>query len=203
MTEWTKIMHEHRDKIPVEALFMKPGESLKVIFFGTKDIRHSAVHRLPVAAKELHHLVRSAQRLARTLGDIVRATQLDQVSTELEGQVEELKIQVNILENRLDDQLQGITVQRAELDKKESEATTAMLEEVQKKITRIGSFLEATVRPIFKLDDKHATQPAMGMNGTLDDGEEAKSRVKLDLAEPGEEQQSATAQSEIIGLTGE
>lgn len=202
MTEWTKIMDKRRGKIPAEALFMRPGESLRVVFLATKDIRHSAVHRLPIAAKEVHQLVGSAQRLAQTLGDVVRATQLAQVSAELEGRVKELEIQLNILENRLDDQLQGITEQRAELDEKESEATTAMLKEAQRNKTRISSFLEATVRQIFKVIDKPATQPALEMNWTLDDGEEDKSRIKLDLAEPGGEQ-SATAQPEIIDLTGE
>jgi DNA anti-recombination protein RmuC len=190
------------EKIPGEAIFMRPGESLKQVFFATNNLRHLAVHRRPTRAKEVHQLVRSAQKLAQTLGDVVRTTQLAQVSAELERRIEELETQVNVLENRLDQQHQGIIEQRAELDKQEAESTTAMFEQAQEHKMRIGSFLEATVKTIFKVIDKPAAQPVMQMNGTLDDGEEDETKIKLDLAEPGEER-SANVQPEFIDLTGD
>ncbi|MCJ1247429.1 hypothetical protein MMC30_004643 [Trapelia coarctata] len=198
LTMWTRIMARRCDELPAGAIFMEPGQSLKGVFSATDYLRHSAVHRLPMAAYKIHKLVQSAQKLAKTLGDVARAAQLETVRVELEGHVKDMELCSNFLENRLDEQLEGIAEQRAELDKKEREVTSKMLEEDQKSKTHIGSFLEATVRRIFGVADKPPTQSALEMMNTAFDDNEHKSR--LNLAD-GITEWMGLVRPEIIDLT--
>jgi len=183
LTLWTKIMARRCGSLPAGAIFLDSGQSLEEVFSATNHLRHSAVHRLPIAAAGIHDLVQSAQKLANTLGDFVRAAQLEQVRVKLEGRIKDMKLYSNFLEKRLDKQLEGVAKQRAKLDRKEREATSKMLEEDQENKTRTGLLLEATVRGIFGVVDKSSTQLALETNMAFDDNEEDEHKSRLKLAD--------------------
>ncbi len=71
--------------------------------------------------------MQSAARLAKTLGDLPRASQLERLHLEIENWLRDVEINKNFLENRLDEQLREISEQRTELDRKEQEAIATML----------------------------------------------------------------------------
>jgi hypothetical protein len=94
-------------------------------------------------------MIQSASRLARTLGDHSRAVELENLHLELGSRIRDMELNKNFLENRLDEQLQAISEQRAELDRKEKEAIATMLQEDQENKLLIGSFLEGAVKIAF------------------------------------------------------
>jgi hypothetical protein len=55
--------------------------------------------------------------------------------------------------NRLDEQLRAISEQRVELDRQEQEAMATMLKDDQENKILIGSFLEASCKEAFEMDD--------------------------------------------------
>jgi len=96
-------------------------------------------------------MIQSAIRLAVTLGDNTRATSFELIETALDCRIKDMQLNKNFLENRLDGQLKMIQEQRAELDRKETDAVATMLrEDIENKLL-IGSILEASVREAFSL----------------------------------------------------
>jgi hypothetical protein len=65
-----------------------------------------------------------------------------------------MELNKNFLENRLNEQLQVISEQRAELDRKEREAIATMLQEDRENKLLIGSFLEDAVNTTFGRPDE-------------------------------------------------
>ena len=55
--------------------------------------------------------------------------------------------------NRLDEQLRAISEQCVELDRQEQEAMATMLKDDQENKILIGSFLEASCKEAFEMDD--------------------------------------------------
>jgi hypothetical protein len=94
-------------------------------------------------------MIQSASRLAQTLGDHSRAVELENLHLEIGSRIRDMELNKNFLENRLDEQLQAISEQRAELDRKEKEAIATMLQEDQENKLLIGSFLEDAVKITF------------------------------------------------------
>jgi hypothetical protein len=110
-------------------------------------------------------MVQSAVRLAMTLGDNTRAASLELVEAGLDRRIKDMKLNKNFLENRLDGQLQMIREQREELDRKETEAVSAMFREDIENMILTGSILETSVREAFSL---HNRESGLKMeNGTL------------------------------------
>jgi hypothetical protein len=139
------------DKLPAAAIFNDTGIPLNTIFSSIYSLRHSAVHRLPTSAQGIRKMIQSAIRLAVTLGDNTRAASLELVETALDCRIKDMQLNKNFLENRLDGQLKMIQEQRAELDRKETDAVATMLrEDIENKLL-IGSILEASVREAFSL----------------------------------------------------
>jgi hypothetical protein len=162
LTKWTRTLAKRCDKIPAHAIDIESKTSLEDIFFSTNILRHTAVHRLLTSAKGIHKMVQSAARLAKTLGDQPRASQLEHLHLEIESRLRDMEINKNFLENRLDEQLRAISEQRAELDRKEQEAIAAMAKDDQENKALIGSFLEASCREAFEMDDiRHVESTAM------------------------------------------
>lgn len=99
-------------------------------------------------------MIQSASRLARTLSDHSRAAELENLHLEIGSRIRDMELNKNFLENRLDEQLQAISEQRAELDRQEKEAIETMLQEDQENKLLIGSFLEDAVKNIFGRPDE-------------------------------------------------
>jgi hypothetical protein len=131
LTKWTRTLAKHYDKIPAYAVDDELKTSLEDAFSSTNILRHTAVHRIPTSAKGIHKMIQSAARLAKTLGDQPRASQLERLHLEIESRLRDMEINKNFLENRLDERLRAISEQRAELDRQEQEAMATMLKDVE------------------------------------------------------------------------
>lgn len=140
--------------MPASAIDNGSEVPLKEVFFATHVLRHTAVHRLPTTARGIHKMIQSASRLVQTLGDHSRAAELENLHLEIGSRIRDMELNKNFLENRLDEQFQAISEQRAELDRKEREAIATMLQEDQENKLLIGSFLEDAVNTTFgRLDE--------------------------------------------------
>ncbi|KFZ19307.1 hypothetical protein V502_03720, partial [Pseudogymnoascus sp. VKM F-4520 (FW-2644)] len=165
LTMWTKTLVKLCEKLPADAVFNDSGIPLGTVFSSTDSLRHSAVHRLSTSAQGIQKMVQSAVRLAMTLGDNTRAASLELVEAGLDRRIKDMKLNKNFLENRLDGQLQMIREQREELNRKETEAVSAMFREDVENMILTGSILETSVREAFSL---HNRESGLKMeNGTL------------------------------------
>ncbi|KFY17971.1 hypothetical protein V492_00221 [Pseudogymnoascus sp. VKM F-4246] len=149
LTLWTKTLAKLCDKLPADAIFNNSGVPLSTIFSSTDSLRHSAVHRLSTSAHGIQKMIQCAILLAVTLGDNTRAAILELVEAGLDRRIKDMKLNKNFLENRLDSQLQMIREQREELDRKETEAVSAMFREDMENKALTGSILETSVREAF------------------------------------------------------
>jgi hypothetical protein len=154
LTKWTRTLPKRCEKLPASAIDNGSEAPLKEVFFSTNVLRHTAVHRLSTTAREVHKMVQSASRLAQTLGDHSRAAELENLHLEIGSRIRDMELNKNFLENRLDEQLQAISEQRAELDRNEKKAVATMLQEDQENKFLIGSFLEDAVLTSFRRPDK-------------------------------------------------
>jgi hypothetical protein len=162
LAKWTRTLAKRCDEIPAYAIDDKSKASLEDVFSSTNILRHTAVHRLSTSAKGIHKMIQSATRLAKTLGDQPRASQLERLHLEIESRLRDMEINKNFLENRLDERLRTISEHRAELNRKEQEAIVTMLKDDQENKILIGSFLEASCREPFETDDiRHTESTAM------------------------------------------
>lgn len=101
-----------------------------------------------------------------------------------------MELNKNFLENRLDEQLQAISEQRAELDRKEREAIATMLQEDEENKLLIGSFLEDAVNTTFGRPDEAGPVESINVvNGAHesdgDDGDERENAVAGELCDVG------------------
>jgi len=149
LTKWTRTLAKHCGKLPAGAFASNQEAPLNETFSSTNVLRHTAVHRIPTTAQGIHKMIQFALRLANTLNDHSRAADLENLCLEIGSRIRDMELNKNFLENRLDEQLQTINRQRAELDKKEQESIAAMLKENQENKLLIGSFLEDAVNSTF------------------------------------------------------
>jgi hypothetical protein len=186
LTKWTRTLAKRCDKVPASAIDNGSEAPLKEVFFSTNELRHTAVHRLPTTARGIHKMIQSASRLAQTLGDHSRATELENLHLEIGSRIRDMELNKNFLENRLDEQLQAISEQRAELDRREREAIATMLQEDQENKLLIGSFLEDAIDTTFgRLDEIVPVESTNMINGAHEsdknDGDEHENVVAQGL----------------------
>ncbi|KAL5330312.1 hypothetical protein ACEPPN_003838 [Leptodophora sp. 'Broadleaf-Isolate-01'] len=190
LTKWTRTLAKRCDKLPASALDNCSEAPPKEVFFSTNVLRHTAVHRLPTTARGIQKMIQSASRLAQTLGDQSRASELENLHLELGSRIRDMELNKNFLENRLDEQLQAISEQRAELDRKEREAIATMLQEDEENKLLIGSFLEDAVNTTFGRPDEAGPVESINVvNGAHesdgDDGDERENAVAGELCDVG------------------
>ena len=169
LTEWIKTLAKRYDKIPAHAINNESKTSLEDVFLSTNVLQHTAVHRLSTSAKGVQKMIQSASRLAKALGIHPRAAQLERLHLEIESRLRDMEINKNLLENRLDEQLRAISEQRAELDRMEQEAIATMLKDDQENKILIRSFLEASCREAFEMDDIKQVEMAIDRSQTDSD----------------------------------
>lgn len=154
LTKWIRILTKRCDKLPASAIDDDPEMPLKKVLSSTTVLRHTAVHRLPTSAQGIYKMIQSASRLAQTLGDHSRASELENLHLEIGSRIRDMELNKNFLENRLDEQLQAISEQRAELDRRERDAVATMLQSDQHNKQLIGLFLEDAIMIAFGRPDK-------------------------------------------------
>ncbi|KAI9812000.1 MAG: hypothetical protein M1827_004892 [Pycnora praestabilis] len=126
---FTPILAKQGTTLPLTAFNGDGGIDQFEAFFVTNEIRHAAVHRLRISAAGIQRMVAASIRMAQTLNDIVRATELATIDRELACCIEDMELNKQFLERRLDDQLEALAEAKAELLRKEEQAVVAMLQD--------------------------------------------------------------------------
>lgn len=150
LTKWAKVFMKNSEKLPSSSAEMR-ATSLKRLLIKNHNTRHIAVHRLPTSARAIILLLKNAAELVAALDDSRRAIQLETFNMELEGKIQAMELNKNVLENTTSERLQEIRRQREELDRQEKALITGMVSDDLKKL--VGMLLEQSVDTIFASDD--------------------------------------------------
>ena len=188
LTQWTKLFRRNRGRyqlreLPPELRAEEAPELLTMI----SNLRHTAVHRLPTTAKGISKLLESAMRLARILGDDLRAAQLEEVWSELNSKIKAMELNKNVLEDTVSCRLQEIQRQREELDRTEKELIRGMLKDDMDNKALVGQLLEDSVRGIFDKEEKPKGENNEEGNEKMEKEEADAEREKEKEQEGGEE----------------
>lgn len=92
-----------------------------------KDIRHTAVHRLPVTAKQLEKFLADGEKLAGILGNELALAVLSSMASEAKRTISDMENHRSMLGAKLAGTAKRIADQRAELDRQEKSAIADML----------------------------------------------------------------------------
>ncbi|KAL8975309.1 MAG: hypothetical protein Q9197_000477 [Variospora fuerteventurae] len=145
LTQWIKRFSKHAKSLPLSAFDRVPGKSITEVLFGTSNLRHSAVHRLPTSAAGILNMLSAAIDFAEALKDSKRAERVVKIRTQLEASVQEVVQHQNLLECKLTAQFEDIARRRAELDELERSSIEEMLETDKKQRTEVGSAFEGVL----------------------------------------------------------
>ncbi|KAI1099704.1 hypothetical protein F4804DRAFT_321253 [Jackrogersella minutella] len=148
LTTWTRLLDQKAAKLRSREAFNLEGTSLAEVLSAANQLRHSAVHRLPMTARGMQELVRSGVKLAFMLGDHKRASQLEDICYELEGQIKAMDLNKNALENSARAGLEEIKRQREELDQKERDMINSMVRHDQETKVLTGTLIQDSVSKI-------------------------------------------------------
>ncbi len=174
LTKSTKLIARHSREIP-EGAFVDPGKRpLEQILSTTNMLRHSAVHRLPNTARVIRDLCRSGVTLAATLGDLVRAAQLEDICNELDSKIETMKLTKNALEGAATAGLDEIRRQREELDRREKEIVARMVKEDGENKSFMGMLLEDSLSRI--LNERRLADIDEPIGGEHEESEDEKGK---------------------------
>ncbi|PHH90138.1 hypothetical protein CDD83_4420 [Cordyceps sp. RAO-2017] len=121
---WTDLIIAQKAHLASAVEIKKP---LNELVRSINDIRHHAVHRHRINAKDVEQMLLDAQSLVRLLGDIETARELSKLRQETLTVIEHLERNKDFLRSKLDATLLDITNQRAELRRMEEEAVADML----------------------------------------------------------------------------
>ena len=83
LTQWVKIFSKHTKDLPTSATQPIAGKSLKQVLFGTSNLRHAAVHRVPTTAAEIVNMLCAAHSFTTALNDPVRAIEIENIKVQL------------------------------------------------------------------------------------------------------------------------
>ncbi|KEY74669.1 hypothetical protein S7711_09896 [Stachybotrys chartarum IBT 7711] len=123
------------------------GVSLDEVLRSVANIRHTAVHRLRVSAKAIQQFLLDAETLATLLRNHVYIENIGKLRRETQTIIEELEQNKHFLRSRLDETLQRIASQRAELELMEEMAIAKMKKEDDEYQTLAGRSLEEAIEP--------------------------------------------------------
>jgi hypothetical protein len=170
LTTWTRMLLEHSDSLPPQAL-AADGANLEDVFYSTNQLRHTAVHRLPTTASGIAKLVQSALTFAETLQDLKRAVLLEELHREIESNIKAMELHKNALEDGLSYELGKIRRKREKLNKMEKMLVENMIQDDLRNQGLVGSVLECSVCRIFDQEpepqaivdaDQNDSEPSLG-----------------------------------------
>lgn len=168
LTQWTKIFRENEKLNIIQSTEVDAG-GFRGLLRTVSTLRHTAVHRLATTARDTRRLPESAVKLALVLGDSVRATQLENLRSDVNGQIEAMELNKNVLEDTTARRFREIEEKRKELDRMEIELIRKMLKEDTDNKVLIGQQLENSVHAIF--DRKKDGQDQGGKEDDEDGGD--------------------------------
>ncbi len=148
LTQWTKLF---RTKLGSQMLEASDAEMVQEMLREVSNLRHTAVHRLPMTAKKISQLLASAVQFAGTLRDNLRAAQLEELQHSLDSKIKAMEMNKNVLEDAAASKLQEIQRKREELDDMEATVVQDMLRNDRNNKALIGQLLEDSTRETFGL----------------------------------------------------
>lgn len=169
LTEWTKFLAKRSSQLPDDSLQLR-GLELDALLLTVRRIRHTAVHRLPTTARGVCSLVLEAVKLAETLQDTLRTSQLEELYLDIHNKAQAMELNKNALEYNFAHELEAIQHQREELDRKEEKLKTSTIESDKENKIRTGLLVKESIGKIFI----EKTAPDIDSIGfeTADDGSE-------------------------------
>lgn len=103
-----------------------PSRPLRELLPSIAQVRHHAVHRIPVTARELEQFMADGEALVQLFGDDAAIRVMSRAKDEVHKAAAEMENRKNMLEARLAKVLQDVADKRAELDRMEAEAIADM-----------------------------------------------------------------------------
>ncbi|CAG8274082.1 unnamed protein product [Penicillium salamii] len=140
LTEWLNILPKYN--LQRSQNLTKPFDHVTGLL---RELRNSAVHRIPKTTAGIEQIVENAQIFLEFLNDSVRCQQLTLFQKQLRSTVEELQLNKDISEGRYLAQLEQIRTKRVELDKWEKEAMEMNVREDRKFTRHFGKEIANTV----------------------------------------------------------
>ena len=148
LTEWTKCLAKWSPQLPDGSLQLR-GSQLNTLLSTIRQIRHTAVHRLPITARSVNLLVLAAKRLAEALQDTLRTSQLEDLYFDIQNQIQAMELIKNALEDNHAHELRAVQLQREELDQKEQQLRAKMINSDKENKTLMGILVKKSMGRIF------------------------------------------------------
>lgn len=143
LNNWVKVFRQQENH-----LFQAPPVDFVVdhsFYKSLCDIRHTAVHRLPVTAAGIDKCLRDGELLATLIDDAAVASRLSIMRRELQRVTAEMEDHKCMLEAKLSATLERIAAERAELDRQEKEAIDDMVQADKEYQLYAGASLEQKI----------------------------------------------------------
>ncbi|KAK1996816.1 hypothetical protein LX36DRAFT_722330 [Colletotrichum falcatum] len=118
LTKWDKILARGISQLPSDSTTLSVF-SIKDLLAPTRQLRHTAVHRLPATASGVREMLRAALRLTEALQDHTRAAQLQELISDVDEKIKTMELTKNVLEGRTPNQREEIRRGREDLDRRE------------------------------------------------------------------------------------
>ncbi|KAK6851375.1 hypothetical protein PG995_012497 [Apiospora arundinis] len=122
LNRWVELISQN----PTRLYTKRTKKSLAETFEAISDVRHTAVHRLPVRAGAVADFFRQAEGFVSILGKTTTADSITHMRQEVEGTVEKLERDIRRVRARANMTLQKIEVRREELRRLEKETIADM-----------------------------------------------------------------------------
>ncbi|CAZ82613.1 unnamed protein product [Tuber melanosporum] len=124
LSMWTKELSKtFEQKSPTIRLDKIGGTAqLPLLLKSLDDLRHSAVHRIPVSPDKLILFIHASLQVAEILGDEEKQTAIKAILCAVNTALNKRKVEKQKIEDALSDQLQSIELQKKKLDKEAKEA---------------------------------------------------------------------------------
>ncbi|KAL2285582.1 hypothetical protein FJTKL_07613 [Diaporthe vaccinii] len=152
------------EKMPSRAF--SQSKPLNELFTSIMQIRHHAVHRIPVTAKELEEFMADGETLVRLFEDHTAIAMMSRASSEVHKAAAEMENQKNLLEAGLTKVLQDVADKRGELDSVEAEA----IADTQRKDKENQLFADARLQETIWLDDGVIGEGVFGTHAPAENG---------------------------------
>ena len=209
LTQWTKVFRDLKGKYRFQpSISDKDLSDLQGILKDIAQLRHTAVHRLPVTARRITHLLESAVTLVRLLQDNLRAAQSEELLREVGSKISSMELAKNMLEDSTSTTLRDIERRRSELDVLEANLISSMIKNDTDNKALAGQLLETSVQTLFSdLQREVLTGENEDLENEEPSGKEdelaretTKSSTQQRMAEYNTVRRGQTDKSEIIAV---
>lgn len=145
LNEWLKIMASFEGKMSEEAIRTN-DKPLSGLLTDMAQIRHIAVHRVPVTADQIELFLVDAKSLARVLNDDIRGEMIAQLRRRTKDAVDDIKRNKDLLQSRGVETMRRVRRQQAKLERELRRAIEKMLQEDKEFQFVRGEALESEIR---------------------------------------------------------